>query len=674
MPTKTINDFNPNSNILDGDELAFWNLANSRTDKITYAQFKTDLLDTTSSDTEILFNNAGVLDGDSRLTYNPTTNVLSLQGDFNINGNNIINTGTLTLPTATDTLVGRATTDTLTNKSIDANGTGNVITNIGDAEIEAHTSTKITITDKSQLNSAIVYIDQANTFGAFAQVFPSGQLQLSNLAATFKYIFTGSAILADRAVTLPLLAAPDTFVMEAFGQTLTNKTFDSTSNVWRTSGTTSLTGATTISRATNNLDLDGLLITDALITTNVGLNIGGSIQFNGNNLNNVSDIQFAQTGGTLRTNVTDADTMAFQVHDLTVHQTWMLATNVVTVPTVVLSKPGGGTLTISSSTAITTDALTIVDDGTAAIPALRIGTETDGIYRSGVNELSISLNNLQKYIFGVSTFTINSASLEMSGNNIDLSQGSILDVGLLQVAGSGQVSAGNSEVIAFTSSDTGSVNVVTTQSLNGAYNTIWTGSGGPSYNFTVGSGGMSYIYIDGSEVSIMAWDNVNFDLSFNKPSTGLDAVAELLITRQTTGTLAVGIGASIDIQVEATAGAHTAFKIETTMTDIGSGTEASDVIFQRQVGGSTTAFLSASDADGVRLFENLTIEALNIVTDTTTGMQLWTAAAQKGSFWGLTPVVQPLHIIDADGTLADITTKFNTLLAQMATTGLQAAT
>ena len=43
----------------------------------------------------------------------------------------------LTLPTTTDTLVGRATTDTLTNKTFNADGTGNSITNIENADIKA---------------------------------------------------------------------------------------------------------------------------------------------------------------------------------------------------------------------------------------------------------------------------------------------------------------------------------------------------------------------------------------------------------------------------------------------------------------------------------------------------------------------------------------------------------
>lgn len=44
---------------------------------------------------------------------------------------------TLTLPDATDTLMGKATTDVMTNKTFDADGTGNSITNIENADIKA---------------------------------------------------------------------------------------------------------------------------------------------------------------------------------------------------------------------------------------------------------------------------------------------------------------------------------------------------------------------------------------------------------------------------------------------------------------------------------------------------------------------------------------------------------
>lgn len=44
---------------------------------------------------------------------------------------------TITFPDATDTLIGKATTDIMTNKSYNADGTGNVLTNVGSSEVKS---------------------------------------------------------------------------------------------------------------------------------------------------------------------------------------------------------------------------------------------------------------------------------------------------------------------------------------------------------------------------------------------------------------------------------------------------------------------------------------------------------------------------------------------------------
>ena len=62
----------------------------------------------------------------------------------------------------------------------------------------------------------------------------------------------------------------------------------------------------------------------------------------------------------------------------------------------------------------------------------------------------------------------------------------------------------------------------------------------------------------------------------------------------------------------------------------------------------------------------------DFVLDTTTGTKIGTATNQKLGFFNATPVVQQATIVDADGTLADMTTKFNTLLAQLEALGLNA--
>ena len=135
---------------------------------------------------------------------------------------------TLPLLTADDTLVTAAFAQTLTNKTIAAGS--NTISGISDAHIATHTTTKITTTAKAQLNTAIAYTDQANTFGAFDQQFKTSRLILRNPADTFGYLIAGSAITANRTVTLPLLAGNDEFDTIAATQTLTNKTINTTDN------------------------------------------------------------------------------------------------------------------------------------------------------------------------------------------------------------------------------------------------------------------------------------------------------------------------------------------------------------------------------------------------------------------------------------------------------------
>lgn len=142
---------------------------------------------------------------------------------------------TLPLLTGNDTLVTEAFAQTLTNKTIAAGS--NTISGIADAHISAHTTTKITTTAKGQLNTAIVYNDQANTFGDVDQTVRSSRLKVRNPANTFGYTIAASAIVADRLLTLPLLTNNDIVATEAFAQTLTNKTVNIDANTVKHSST-----------------------------------------------------------------------------------------------------------------------------------------------------------------------------------------------------------------------------------------------------------------------------------------------------------------------------------------------------------------------------------------------------------------------------------------------------
>jgi len=137
---------------------------------------------------------------------------------------------TLTFPDATDTLVGKATSDSFTNKIFDVDAFGNQLiqgTPVAGQYLRDNgaefVGANITSAD---LPGDVVLTGQPNSFGNFPQLFPDDQFFIGNPAATFTYQFQGNAITADRIVHLPVLISDDTFVFEAHIQTLTNKSLD----------------------------------------------------------------------------------------------------------------------------------------------------------------------------------------------------------------------------------------------------------------------------------------------------------------------------------------------------------------------------------------------------------------------------------------------------------------
>jgi len=179
----------------------------------------------------------GLLTGDTYI-HEVTANVIQfVQGG-----------SALTFPTGVETVVGRATTDTLTNKTLTTPTIGSFTNATHDHE-DAAGGGQVTATDALDATgtpTASNFLRGDNTWATpagsgdmvladvqtvtGAKTFADNAFLIQNPAITFEYLFQGGAIVADRTITLPVLTGNDTLVFEAHSQTLTNKTIDLASN------------------------------------------------------------------------------------------------------------------------------------------------------------------------------------------------------------------------------------------------------------------------------------------------------------------------------------------------------------------------------------------------------------------------------------------------------------
>ena len=185
----------------------------------------------------------------------------------------IINSGTLTLPTSTDTLVGRATTDTLTNKTI--SGSTNTLTNIANASL---TNSSVTVG-----TTPIALGASSLTLGGLTSVAvtqdPVSALQL----ATKQYV---DAVAEGLHVHASCAAATTGTLASITGGTVTYN-----------NGTAGVGATLTLSNALSVLDGYTLLNGDRVLVKNEATQANNGIYT-------------WATGGTVLTRATDFDTGA----------------------------------------------------------------------------------------------------------------------------------------------------------------------------------------------------------------------------------------------------------------------------------------------------------------------------------------------------------------------------
>lgn len=142
----------------------------------------------------------------------------------------------ITFPSTNQTLVGRTTTDTLTNKTIDANGTGNSITNIEVADF----ASGVIDTDLSSVSASDNTIPSAKATkamgdtkallaGSTSQAFSAQTLDIGNADTTISRSAAG--VIAVEGVVIPSISSTNTLTNKRITPRVSSETSSATPTI-----------------------------------------------------------------------------------------------------------------------------------------------------------------------------------------------------------------------------------------------------------------------------------------------------------------------------------------------------------------------------------------------------------------------------------------------------------
>lgn len=173
-----------------------------------------------------------------------------------------------------------------------------VNSSVVDAQIGTHTSTKITITAKGQLNSGIVYNDQANIFGDFIQTFKDNSITIESPDGLTPTTLVNAQQTLARNLTIPILTADRDIVVTGEASQISLGT-EVTGAITDLSDVTAKTGTgTTVVFDTSPTIVTPTIVSFVNATHNHQAAAGGGTLLSTSALSDTDDIAYLNTANT----------------------------------------------------------------------------------------------------------------------------------------------------------------------------------------------------------------------------------------------------------------------------------------------------------------------------------------------------------------------------------------